>query len=68
MLNGLDTASQREPELAYNSDGTMLVTWMDSNGDANSWGVRAQLFDSNQVPIGSEFIVNTEFQNHHQYE
>ncbi|MEO0529845.1 MAG: cadherin domain-containing protein, partial [Planctomycetota bacterium] len=63
LLNETIAGDQREPRIAFNSDGVSLVTWMDSdnsegNGDGSGWSVKARLFAEDGSSIGGEFIVN----------
>ncbi|MBR1241576.1 VCBS repeat-containing protein [Bradyrhizobium sp. AUGA SZCCT0274] len=57
------TASQQvEPVVTALADGHFVVAWMDvseTGGDTSSWAVRAQVFNADGAPSGSEFLVNT---------
>jgi Ca2+-binding RTX toxin-like protein len=40
------------------ADGGFLVAWQDGNQDGNGWGIYAQRYGADGVPVGSEFRVN----------
>ena len=50
---------QDYPSVAMDSDGDFVVTWQSEYQDGSWSGVFAQRYDSNGVPQGAEFQVNT---------
>jgi WD40 repeat protein len=46
------------PQVAMDDAGQYVITWLSYAGGIN-WNVNAELFGSNNQPIGSEFQVNT---------
>jgi acetyltransferase-like isoleucine patch superfamily enzyme len=49
---------QKGPSVAMDADGDFVITWQ-THSDGSGWGVKAQLFESSGIPVGSEFLVNT---------
>jgi len=56
---------QTDPKIATLADGRFVVTWRDSyvypyeTGDDTSVSVKAQIFNADGTPVGTEFLVNT---------
>ena len=51
---------QAEPSIAALTDGGYIVTWTSRGGqDGSEYGVFAQQYDANNIPVGNEFQVNT---------
>jgi len=50
---------QITPSVASSSDGAFVITWVSDLQDGDSYGIFAQRFDKNGIPLGSEFQVNT---------
>jgi len=61
LVNSYTADQQRFPCVAVNNDGTFIVIWESSNtpleGDKAICG---QLYDSNGIEFGAEFLVNAE--------
>src|SRR5262249_6387973 len=54
-----------DPQIATLADGRFVVTWTDpyiypyETSDDTSIGVKAQIFNADGTPVGTEFLVNT---------
>lgn len=62
LANTIKAGDQTDPAIAALADGRFVVTWTDKSqtlGAANSWDVRAQVFNADGSKAGSEFLVNT---------
>jgi hypothetical protein len=63
QVNTYTTEYQNRPDLARAADpnGTFVVTWQSYNqeGAGSGYGIYAQLYASDGVPVGPEFRVNT---------
>ena len=69
QVNTFTKTGQYEAEIAALKSGNYVVTWTSGyNGtddqDGDGFGVFAQMYDSENVPIGSEFQVNTTTADH----
>jgi len=53
------SSMQRDPSIAMDSDGDFVITWESYGQDGSKYGIYAQRYDKNGVPLGSEFKVNT---------
>ncbi|MEC8442856.1 MAG: hypothetical protein VXZ05_01495, partial [Pseudomonadota bacterium] len=52
---------QNDPQVTGLSNGGFVISWTDTSGaDGSHNGVFAQVFDGNGLPVGNEFLVNTE--------
>ncbi|MBO1081784.1 DUF4214 domain-containing protein [Roseomonas haemaphysalidis] len=63
LVNTETLNDQYVPTITGLSSGGFVVTWMDGSGlggDAEGFGIKAQVFDASGARIGSEFLVNTE--------
>lgn len=66
LVNSQTLNSQDNPSVAALSSGGFVVAWSDASGvgaDSSSYGIKAQMFDANGAPAGSEFLVNTQTLN-----
>ncbi|WP_421837713.1 cadherin domain-containing protein [Novosphingobium sp.] len=55
------------PKITDLADGGFVITWFDYHGtlgDTSDSSVKAQIFNADGHPVGSEFLVNTETANH----
>jgi hypothetical protein len=59
QVNQYINGNQLNSILAMDSDGDFVVTWHDNNHDGNGYGVYGRRYDSNAVPLGSDFQINT---------
>lgn len=62
QINDFTTSGQYRPSVAMDADGNFVVTWLSfgSHGDDDSGNsVQARRFDSNGLPVGGQFQVNT---------
>ena len=59
MVNTYTTDRQFLPSVAMDSDGDFVVSWNSYEQDGNHYGIYAQRYDSDGIPQGSEFQVNT---------
>ncbi len=66
-VNTTTTASQREPSVAMQDDGTLMVVWSSLGQDGDSWAVVAQRFDAAGTALGAEFVVNTSTVGHQRH-
>ncbi|RVU04510.1 hypothetical protein EOE18_12025 [Novosphingobium umbonatum] len=58
-MNTQTSGEQYEPVVARLADGGFVITWNDQYADANSYGVKAQIYNANGAKVGAEFLVNT---------
>jgi Ca2+-binding RTX toxin-like protein len=60
VVNTQTAAHQATPDVVALSNGNFVVTWVDYNAasDGDNTCIKAQIFDTNGVPIGGEFLVN----------
>jgi hypothetical protein len=65
QVNSYTTNSQDYPEIAMNSSGDFVITWMSFTQDGDGYGIYAQKYNINNGAAGSEFLVNT-FTSQHQ--
>jgi hypothetical protein len=56
------TQRQNDPSVTALEGGGFVVTWTDANsaGDGSSTCIKAQIYQANGLPLGGEFLVNTE--------
>jgi hypothetical protein len=59
LVNTTTARTQYEPAISGLSNGDFVISWSDQSGDADSYGVRAQIFHADSTRSGSEFLVNT---------
>lgn len=59
LVNTTTTNTQSQPEIAMNRDGSYVVTWQSFPQDNSDFGIYAQRFDADGLPVGGEFQVNT---------
>ncbi|MGH6770050.1 MAG: beta strand repeat-containing protein [Xanthobacteraceae bacterium] len=62
LVNTTTTNSQEQPTITALADGRFVVAWADesaSGGDTSSFAVRAQVFNTDGTPSGTELLVNT---------
>ena len=66
LVNTTTSNGQYQPTIAALADGGFVIAWTDVSGtgeDASGSAVRAQVFDADGTPAGSEFLVNTTTNN-----
>src|SRR4051794_11476122 len=62
LVNIATASNQVEPTVTALTDGRFVVAWSDfsqTDGDTSGWAVRAQVFNADGTPSGTEFLVNT---------
>jgi hypothetical protein len=59
QVNTYTTESQYNPDIAMNSAGDFVITWMSNNQDGDGYGIYAQVYDPEGGRQGTEFRVNT---------
>jgi hypothetical protein len=59
VVNTYTPGYQYMPDVAFNTDGTFVVTWQSDDQDGSLYGIVARRFDNNANPIGAEFVVNS---------
>jgi Ca2+-binding RTX toxin-like protein len=62
LVNTTTTNSQEQPTITALADGRFVVAWADesaSGGDTSGFAVRAQVFNPDGTPSGTELLVNT---------
>jgi hypothetical protein len=57
------TFAESPQAVAMAANGNYVVTWGSYGQDGSGWGVYAQRYDANGVPLGNEFQVNTTTQD-----
>ncbi len=63
LVNTTTSNSQATPKVAMHENGDFVVTWTSNLQDGSSYGVYAQRYQADGVPIGTEFRVNTTTSN-----
>jgi hypothetical protein len=61
LVNTSTDSRQLEPKAAMNDEGSFVIVWEDSNsvdGHAARWQVCGQLYNSEGIPQGQEFIIS----------
>jgi hypothetical protein len=58
-VNTYTTSTQRNPNVAMDSDGDFVITWLSNGNDGSGYGVYAQRYTSTGSVNGSEFQVST---------
>ncbi|MEM6273506.1 MAG: hypothetical protein AAF998_29140, partial [Bacteroidota bacterium] len=53
------TGNQRQPKVAMNASGQHVITWMDENLDASSYGIYFALYSAANAVVVGETAVNT---------
>ncbi len=59
QVNTTSSFAQKYPSVTAINDGGWLVTWVGERQDGSGAGVFGQRYDSNGVPSGGEFQINT---------
>lgn len=59
LVNTYTTNAQSHPSVAMERNGSFIVTWSSNGQDGSGWGIYAQRYNSNGVPLGSELKVST---------
>jgi Ca2+-binding RTX toxin-like protein len=58
LVNTKTAGSQISNAVATLTDGRFIVTWTDSSGNLMGHSIRAQLFEANGTPSGSEMVIH----------
>lgn len=58
-VNTMMLGSQRESDVAMDTQGNFIVTWASEDQNSNGWGIFGQRFSATGAKLGSEFIINT---------
>ncbi len=59
LVNTFTTGNQRRPAVARDGAGNFVVVWDSFGQDGSSYGVFAQRYDADGLPLGGEFQVNS---------
>jgi hypothetical protein len=60
QVNTFTGGYQRFPAVAMDQSGDFIVSWNGVGQESNgTYGISARIYDSNGVPLGSEFLVNS---------
>ena len=65
QVNTSETGKETYPRLAALSDGGFIITWM--GGSPSDYDIRAQIYDVNANPIGTEFQINSTSVGNHKF-
>jgi hypothetical protein len=65
QANTHTTTHQHYPAVAMNGDGDFMVVWQSHSQDGSDNSIQGQLYDSDAVPLGTEFQVNS-YTTYHQ--
>ncbi len=66
LVNTQTALDQMEPAITGLAGGGFVVTWRDESGigdDTSLFGIKAQIYNASGVPVGGEFLVNSETAN-----
>ena len=55
----LKLGARHNPSISTLTNGSVVVTWMDSAADGNEYGMFGQILSATGNKIGSEFQINT---------
>jgi hypothetical protein len=69
LVNTTTDSNQARVSVAALSGGGFVIAWQDNSqtgGDTSGWAIRAQRYDANGAPQGTEFLVNTTTVNNQQ--
>jgi Ca2+-binding RTX toxin-like protein len=58
LVNTQTTGNQADTSISTLTGGGYVVTWTDRGAGGGNWVIKARIFDSAGVPMGSEFAVN----------
>lgn len=56
---GFTAGNQSEPDMAMNADGHSVVVWQSEDQDGSGYGIYAQRYDRDRLPLGAAITVNT---------
>ncbi|MEP5177733.1 MAG: cadherin-like domain-containing protein, partial [Marinobacter alexandrii] len=66
LVNTATASNQSSPDITSLSNGGFVITWEDSSqgsggatGDTSGGAIKAQVFNADGTPVGTEFLVNT---------
>jgi hypothetical protein len=59
QVNTYTNDDQQFPDVAIDESDNFVVVWSSEGQDGGSRGIYGQLFNSNGMPVGSEFHINT---------
>jgi hypothetical protein len=59
-VNSQTAGSQEEPNIAVLTTGAFVVVWEDRSEALRNANIKAQIYDISGVPVGGEFLVNTQ--------
>jgi hypothetical protein len=59
LVNAYTTGFQRNPRIATDTVGNLVVVWQGNGQDGDNYGVLGRRLDSAGHTVGAEFIVNT---------
>lgn len=59
LVNTIRPGTQQWPRVAMNDANEFTVVWMHDTGDPNATEIAARYFDSQGVPVGEQFQLNT---------
>ena len=59
LVNTNTDNAQRRPTIATDPNGNFIIAWESRDQDGAGFGIYAQRYDSNGIPQGTEFRVNT---------
>jgi len=64
QVNSFSEGNQGSPVIAMDKNGNFIIAWESWEQDGDSYGIFAQRFNKNGIPLGTEFQVNTYTDNH----
>jgi hypothetical protein len=59
LVNTTTAGDQASPSVAMNDSGDFAITWSSYGQDGQGWGVYAQRYDAQGLPLGGEFRAST---------
>lgn len=51
-------SNKEHPTVTMAEDGSFTITWAGYGQDGSGWGIYAQRYSANGVPVGMEFLIN----------
>jgi hypothetical protein len=68
IVNTLRAGAQRWPQVALNATNEFVIVWEHDTGDPNATtDIAGRYFDSNGVPVGEQFLLNTNTPDRQRY-
>ncbi len=64
QVNNTFAGNQESPVVAISASGQFAVAWQSAGQDGSGDGIYARVYDASGLPLGDEFLVNANTENH----